>query len=149
MKCAQKYIEIQQMRKNIHFDVQWDIDKSLYNARVGKLILQPVIENCIQHGFQNTNIPNACIKISAEKTKKNMLLLRIENNGHGINPKRIRQINKEMVKQSYLHSRHIGMANVNRRLQVQFGAGSGLSLYDIPDGGLGVCLTMKYSEYEA
>ncbi len=149
MKCAQKYIEIQQMRKNIYFDVQWDIDKNLYNARVGKLILQPVIENCIQHGFQNTSLPNACIKISAEKTKKDMLLLKIENNGRGINSKRIRQINMEMVKQNYLHSRHIGMANVNRRLQVQFGVGSGLSLYDIPHGGLGVCLTMKYSEYKA
>ncbi len=149
MKCAQKYIKIQQMRKNVHFSVDWDIDKSLYTARVGKLILQPVIENCIQHGFQGADLPNACIRISAEKTKKNLLILRIENNGRGISPKRIRTINMEMVKQNYLHSRHIGMANINRRLQVQFGAESGLSLYALPDGGLGVCLTMKYSEYEA
>ena len=38
--------------------------------------------------------------------------------------------------------------NINRRLQVQFGGRSGVSLSAIEGGGLRVCLTMKYGVYE-
>lgn len=147
LECADKYIRIQQLRKNISFNVEWDVPEELKNARVGKLILQPVIENCIQHGFQNRSGISDCIRISAEKTDDEMLHIYVEDNGHGISEKQIKQLNLELKKQRYLHSRHIGMANVNRRLQVQFGANSGVSLYAIPGGGLRVCLTMKYSIY--
>lgn len=147
LECADKYIQIQQLRKNIAFGVVWDVPDELKSARVSKLILQPVIENCIQHGFQNRSGANDRIRISAERTADEMLHIDVEDNGRGISDKRIKQLNLEMKKQRYLHSRHIGMANVNRRLQVQFGADSGVSLYRIHGGGLRVCLTMKYSVY--
>lgn len=148
VECTLRYIEIQQMRKNIVFNVEWDIPDELYNARVCKLILQPVIENCVQHAFQITKERAFRIRIAARKTEEGYLCISVEDNGYGISPKRIRQMNLEMKKQRYLRIRHIGLANVNRRLQVQFGGRSGVSLSAIEGGGLRVCLTMKYGVYE-
>ena len=128
VECTLRYIEIQQMRKNIVFNVEWDIPDELYNARVCKLILQPVIENCVQHAFQTTKERAFRIRIAARKTEEGYLCISVEDNGYGISPKRIRQMNLEMKKQRYLRIRHIGLANVNRRLQVQFGGRSGVSL---------------------
>ncbi len=147
LECADKYIRIQQLRKDLSFDVKWDVPDELKSARVSKLILQPVIENCIQHGFQNRCSANDCIRISAQHTADGMLRIFVEDNGRGISDSQIKQLNLELKKQRYLQSRHIGMANVNRRLQVQFGANSGVSLYSVPGGGLRVCLAMKYSIY--
>lgn len=147
VECARKYIEIQQMRKNISFQVDWVIPKELENARVSKLILQPVIENCIQHGFRMDGKEEASIHISAEHSQDGYLRIRVEDSGCGISEKHLRQMNVEMKKRRYLRSRHIGLANVNRRLQVQFGGDSGVSLYVAAGGGLGVCLTMRYSVY--
>ena len=148
VECTLRYIEIQQMRKNIVFKVEWDIPHELCNARVCKLILQPVIENCVQHAFQTTTEHELRVRIAARKTEEGYLCLSVEDNGYGISPKRIRQMNLEMKKQRYLRIRHIGLANVNRRLQVQFGGQSGVSLSAIEGGGLRVCLTMKYGVCE-
>ncbi len=146
-ECAKKYVELQQMRKNIRLEVEWNIPPELNNAQVGKLILQPVIENCIQHGFRADKNKDAHIRITAEKGEDGYLRINVEDNGHGISGMKLRQMNSEMQKQRYLRSRHIGIANVNRRLQVQFGEGSGISLHNISGSGLCVCLAMKYSVY--
>ena len=74
VECTLRYIEIQQMRKNIVFNVEWDIPDELYNARVCKLILQPVIENGVQHAFQTTKERAFRIRIAARKTEEGYLL---------------------------------------------------------------------------
>lgn len=150
MECTSKYVEIQQMRKSITtLSVEWDIPPELAGARVGKLILQPVVENCIQHAFQKckTGDQTCHIRITAQKNGEEYLRINVEDDGQGMSDKQLRRMNADMKKQRYLHSRHIGLANVNRRLQVQFGGESGVSLYESPLGGLGVCLLMKYSVY--
>ncbi|MDD3336968.1 MAG: histidine kinase [Eubacteriales bacterium] len=147
LECSRKFVELQQLRKNISFRVVWDTPETLNSARVGKLILQPIIENCIQHGFPRTRAEDYYIRISSELTQDGFLVLRVEDNGSGISDREIWQLNMSMKKQRYLRSRHIGMANVNRRLQVQFGEGSGVSLHAVPGGGLCVCLKMTYGVY--
>ena len=115
--------------------------------KVSKLILQPVIENCFQHGYSKENPGSLRIRISAVRTGNNLLEIRVADNGIGMNPRELKKMNQEMKRQKYLKSRHIGLANVNRRLQVQFGGESGVRLEAPEEGGLLVVLTMTCSPY--
>ena len=145
--CAKAYIDIQKMRKDLDIRIQWDVDPDVENARMGKLVLQPVIENCVQHAVKKNKNEPLCIYISAEKDEKGRLQIRVEDNGEGMSDRRMQHFNAELKKHRYLRSRHIGLANINRRLQVQFGEENGVALTASRYGGLGVCLTMHYEEY--
>ncbi len=49
---VRNYVSIQQMRYANNFDITYDIDPRLYTYRVPKFIIQPLIENAIQHGTE-------------------------------------------------------------------------------------------------
>jgi len=147
MECARMYIEIQQMRKDLRIETLWEVPEELQEMKVSKLILQPVIENCFQHGYSKENPGSLRIRISAVRTGNNLLEIRVADNGIGMNPRELKKMNQEMKRQKYLKSRHIGLANVNRRLQVQFGGESGVRLEAPEEGGLLVVLTMTCSPY--
>ena len=147
MECARMYIEIQQMRKDLRIDTVWEVPEELRGMKVSKLILQPVIENCFQHGYSGEKGESLRIRISAERTGNDLLEIRVEDNGIGMQPRKLKKMNQEMKRQKYLKSRHIGLANVNRRLQVQFGGESGVRLAASEEGGLTVILSMSCSPY--
>jgi hypothetical protein len=45
------YVEIEQMRLGERLQVSWDLEPEALQARVPSLILQPLVENAIQHGI--------------------------------------------------------------------------------------------------
>ena len=51
---AGSYLYIMKMRYEETLEYEWDLDDSLGNIFVPKLILQPLVENCFHHGFQQT-----------------------------------------------------------------------------------------------
>ncbi|NCC42386.1 MAG: sensor histidine kinase, partial [Clostridia bacterium] len=51
---AESYLYIMKMRYEDDLMYEWNLDTSLNDLRVPKLILQPLIENCFQHGFRQT-----------------------------------------------------------------------------------------------
>ena len=45
------YLEIQLTMHDHNFSVDWDIDPTIKNEKMPKLLLQPVVENAIEHGL--------------------------------------------------------------------------------------------------
>ena len=85
LKALQNYIDLQNMRGQNGFNYSLIVDEKLndVNVLVPPMLMQPFVENAIEHGFKN-NMENAeiSLKISLENNK---LVCLIKDNGLGIN----------------------------------------------------------------
>jgi signal transduction histidine kinase len=114
------YVAIEQMRLGDRLTVDWDIDSTALQARVPSLVLQPLVENAIQHGIAPTTAPGT-LRISARRDG-DFLRLEVRDNGPGL-----------ARTQS---TPGIGLANTRARLQRLYGerqrfeleAGEGLTV---------------------
>jgi LytS/YehU family sensor histidine kinase len=78
-----KYIEIISVRFSDHLYIAIDVKEKLQDALVPSLLLQPLLENTIKHGYSYSNTELKVI-ISIYKHKK-YLFIKIENNGALLN----------------------------------------------------------------
>lgn len=130
IEFAQKYLDIQKMRFAERLEVHMDVPGDLYSAQVPSLILQPMVENAIQHGIAQ-RARGGAIRISASESA-GMLILRIGNDGPQLPPD--------------WQSSHpgIGIANVRTRLQTLYGERSTLDLYNSSSGGVEVSMSLPF-----
>lgn len=85
-----------------------------------KLIIQPIVENAIEHGIDQKRDGRGLIRISAERDGSS-IVFKVEDNGPGMEQAVINEI---LTKQS----RGYGLYNVNERLRIQYGHGYGVSI---------------------
>ena len=93
--------------------------------KILKAVLQPLVENCIRHGFaQKTE--ECCISISIENQDGKMCIS-IMDNGRGISREKYISLVKELQdirdnpNQRKESSAHIGIWNVFHRLYLEYG----------------------------
>ena len=109
-----------------------EFEESLEYA-VPRLIIQPIIENAVEHGRSQDGTETVSIEIKGGKTPKSDLTIIVKNSGvpDSATMERIHHLlNDETTEET--HSTHIGIRNVNKRLKILFGEESGLTIE--PDG---------------
>lgn len=107
-------------------DYEFDIDDSLMNLTVPKFMIQPIIENSINHGLDKDRKDNL-IKIKAKITEDNDLQITVEDNGIGISEEKISDI-KTDLKKNLQKPNSIGLMNINSRIQMKFGTNYGIDI---------------------
>ncbi|MDN4068628.1 histidine kinase [Paenibacillus vini] len=80
------------VQQNYEEDLEWEIEaeKSARQVQLPRLVIQPFVENCIEHAFSNTNPPWR-IKITV-KQFNGLWAVEIKDNGDGFPPGKIREI---------------------------------------------------------
>jgi two-component system LytT family sensor kinase len=127
---AQKYLDIQKTRFADRLTVSMDVPTDLNAAQVPSLILQPMVENAVQHGIAH-RAQGGTISISASRTDRS-LTLRIANDGPNL------PANWESSRAG------IGITNVRTRLATLYGTASAFSLSNRPNGGVEVSLSLPF-----
>ena len=96
--------------------------------RVPKLSLQPIIENCVNHAF-NQEMDVCRIRIYGKNEADGVCIL-IEDNGIGMDAV-TRDLLQQKIetdsKEENLY--HIGLKNVNERMKLLLGSGYGLRIF--------------------
>jgi len=131
---------------NDGFEYEVEVDPAMLQMEVPRLIVQPLVENIILHGFKKQS-GYGMIRIQA-KLDGAFARLTVEDSGIGIEPPametmnvRIRAANNEEIES--------GMQNVHQRMKLLFGEGSGLIVRKSELGGVCAELSWKFREKEA
>lgn len=120
------YIEIEEIKNNYSFDVEYDIDSSLYDCRVMKFILQPVVENAVFHGIKRLpKEERGNISISVKREGK-AISIYVSDNGPGMDNDVLEALWERINQDDILNERHIGLCNVNNRLKLFYGENYGI-----------------------
>ena len=89
---AASYLYIMKMRYEEDLSYEWNLDSTISSVLVPKLILQPLLENCFQHGFQQTEqeIPPPWMIEIRSCHDENYWYLCVSNNGAHFKEEKLR-----------------------------------------------------------
>lgn len=140
LQYTEHYILIQNIRFNDKFFHSIDCEQGLANIQVPKLIIQPIVENALKHGFMNRE--SGFLTITAEREQSDICII-ITDNGNGMDEGLVNKINEEFAyKNAYSPQRSIGLLNVNQRIRSEFGAAYGLKVISRMNKGTSVIITL-------
>lgn len=137
---TKNYLDIQKYRFGESFDYEIKAEEGLENYYVPKLIIQPVIENAIKHGY--TQVEKMMIYIRV-KTIKEKLIISVYNNGKEIEKEILDEIREKLKnKKAEEFKNHIGLYNIFRRIQLMYGEKYGLRILSRKDKGTSVRVSL-------
>ena len=128
---AKSYLQILAILYEKNFEVQWETDPDILDARTIKLILQPVIENAFEHGIRSMK-QGGRIRITGRRTEHGVEFW-VEDNGRGMTEERLKEVTDYMKDSNYDPARSVGTKNVNLRIRLYYGEAYGLS-YESKEG---------------
>lgn len=137
-----QYIFIQKMRFQDRLLFLLEIPEHLYQYYVPKLILQPIVENAIVHGVEEIS-ETGMIGVIGSEDEEN-LYISIKDNGNGI-PREIMQQLQEMDDKAGLSTQHIGIFNIQKKLQILYGQRYGLRITTLKPHGTNVTICIPKS----
>lgn len=120
------YLEIQQVRYRDILEYEIDIDPELYRYKILKLTLQPLVENSLYHGIKYKRA-KGIISVTG-KMEEGRIRLRVEDNGAGMEPEELANLQAEIMKPCKDTGKGFGLANVNERIRMNFGAEYGMTI---------------------
>ena len=121
LRNIEAYLHIQLVMHDDSFQVEKQVEEKILSCSVPKLILQPLVENAIEHGLDVSEKEEKKLKISALLEGGDLVFF-VEDNGAGM---------EEEQAESMLtyQSKGYGMRNVHDRIRLLYGEESGLKIY--------------------
>lgn len=113
------YIKIQQLRFSDSFKVKYDVDEDIQDHHIIKLLLQPLVENAVLHGFDESG-QNGKLMIQI-KHEGDGIRFCVKNNGEKMD---LRKMEAALQKPEEERPAGYGLRNVNDRLIRYYGADS-------------------------
>jgi len=126
------FLQIHQTLMGKRLDVRWRIEPETLSALVPNLILQPLVENSIQHGIAPLE-QGGRIEICAERQNER-LVLQVRDSGSGLLP------------QGAQNNGGVGLANTRARLKNLYGAQHRFQIGALPDEGTVVNIELPFQE---
>lgn len=121
LEYSKNYLELYKDIYPDRLNIKWDVDQRFLHVRIPTYILQPIVENSLVHGMEP--MIGTCTIWIRVKEEDGCLVIRIWDDGEGIEPEKLMRV---MAGRD--ESRHIGIRNVQDRIQMLYGNEYGLSI---------------------
>lgn len=144
LEHVKNYLIIQSMRYADKFTYEISAEPGVERCRTIKLILQPIVENCIYHGIKKKR-GTGKITIRAYRREQN-LIIEVSDDGCGMPEEICRKILSDEIEFENISGSGIGVKNVNERIQLRFGKKYGLSYSSEEGVGTTVTYVLPYNE---
>ena len=144
---VKNYIYIQHIRYKDRFDIIYDIDESLLKQAVPKLIIQPIVENAIIHGIENSKNKNL-LYISVKRENECIVII-VKDTGIGMTDEKVSELLKEPLNaegdEQKAHT-NLGLYAVHKRIQLMYGDLYGLTVQSQAGEGTTVTLHIPFTK---
>ncbi|MFW5776118.1 MAG: sensor histidine kinase [Spirochaetota bacterium] len=129
LEFTQEYVEVQQYRFGDRLRAEIHVDPEAREVRIPKLTIQSLVENACVHGLE-ASPDGGSVEVNVGVDGSD-LIIRISDNGAGCDPRPI----QTLIRTQKRGPRHIGIANVHRRLDLHFGDAFTFSFNSTPGAG--------------
>ena len=130
LEMVQSYITIQKVRFEDRIRVITSVEEGILDLKIVKFILQPLVENAINHGIAHKD-DGGIITIQIRR-KENDILITVEDNGIGFETHDIP-----------IPSHGYAVRNIDDRLKLYYGADYGVQITSIPGQGTTAFVRLK------
>ena len=138
------YLLLQKVRYNNCLRYEFDIPEELMECLVPKLLLQPIIENSITHGYQPGQVLHICVKV--EKLGES-LRFTVTDDGAGISEAQLEALRASFCQENQEdYKAHIGLYNIQKVIRLTYGEPYGLHIESVVGVGTTVTLNLPYEE---
>jgi len=132
---ARVYADIQAMRFVSRLQIEFEpFPDAVQRIAAPRLIIQPLIENAIEHGMRNKE-QDGWIHIRCHATPS-LITIEVEDNGEGLAQDERERLMGIFDDQSQQDVETTALINIHRRLRIKYGTDSGLKLLAGASGGL-------------
>ena len=149
---TENYFTIQRCRFGDKITMELELEnEKLLEARMPKLILQPLVENAVGHGLEG-KLGQGTVRIVVENSDRT-LFLRVRDDGVGMPEEQVERLNAQFAGDGgaapVAQRGGIALRNVNSRIRLMFGEDYGLHLFSAAGVGTECCVTLPLRFGEA
>ena len=137
MEYIEDYLVIQKTRFGAKFSYSLEIDEECWPVVIPKLLLQPLIENSLKYGFRKKAAISVWIR---GRIEGDYLVLEVRDDGPG-QPQSTLETLRSILNSGKINIAHNGLQNINRRIFLEYGHDSGLTLDS--EEGEGFTVTLR------
>ncbi|MBN2948123.1 MAG: sensor histidine kinase [Blautia sp.] len=132
IRNMEAYLEIQLTMHDNNFTVEWETDPEIKNEKMPKLLLQPVVENAIEHGIDEKEEGDKKISLSFKGVGDDVVIT-VRDNGMGMEQEKAETLVTYQAK-------GYGLKNVNDRIRLLYGEEYGIRIFSAPGEGTNVVM---------
>ncbi len=134
------YLDIQQARYHDILEYEIDIDPEIYNYKILKLTLQPLVENSLYHGIKYKRAKGKIWIIGEKEADK--IYLTVADTGVGMEPEVLEKLRMEIKRPCKETETGFGLANVNERIRMSFGMEYGMDIHSVKGEGTRITIVI-------
>lgn len=138
IETTKAYIDIQLYVLEHSFTVDYQFDETIMDYNLPSIILQPIVENAIEHGIRMRGTDGGGQLTLASRKDGHDIVFEVGDNGPGLTDEQLREIFSKA-------SKGYGVKNVNDRLRMFFDESYGLQFHSVP--GEGTRVTIRIPQY--
>lgn len=126
LQHVRSYLEIQQIRYQDILSYEISVPEDIFEYRIPKITLQPLVENALYHGIKNRRGGGKII-VSGEN-KEDCILLKVIDDGMGMTKERKAEVERGLREATPEESSIYGLYNINERIRLTYGGSYGIYL---------------------
>ena len=142
IEFIKNYVLVMNYRYGDVIHVHYDVDKMLETVSIPIFFIQPLVENCLKHGFADTNC-RGDIFIEVKRQNKEMTIL-VTDNGKGMDSEAETELKRKLKQKNQMplsDTGGVGLMNIAKRMWIYYGEKASITVKN--NGKCGVCTELE------
>ncbi|WP_349421027.1 sensor histidine kinase [Staphylococcus felis] len=143
LNYIKQYVDIQNIRFDDMIQLQIDSSEEAQHQVIGKMMIQPLIENAIKHG-RDTDTLSITIRLTLTSHALHVLVC---DNGIGMSDSRLQDVRQSLYADVF-DTNHLGLNHLHNRVIIQYGKQARLHIFSKQNKGTLICYRIPLSRRE-